>query len=70
MKPPNHTIFQSRIRGHGSSCRMFLDSLDVFVDSDLPSGFLDKVRRQLAALGITEADVDMQTPVEGEVFST
>jgi len=50
---------------------MFIDSLDVCVDSFLRGdGLLDEMRDQLAALGITDADVDMQTPVEGEVFST
>jgi len=48
---------------------MFLDSLSVFVDSIWDDGFLDEVRDQLAALGITEADIDWQLPLEGKVVS-
>jgi len=48
---------------------MFLYILNVSVDSIVHPGILDKVHRQLAALGITEADVNRQNPLVRDVVS-
>ena len=65
---PQYTVVLSKISLFCSNCYTFLSNMNAFVDST-PYGSLAKVRRQLAALGITEADIDRQTPVEGEVVS-